>query len=228
MTAANTYLPSDPNPDRKALAFAGGVVRARLDADPQAYRVETDQAEIYAFADFLDPVECEEMIALIDKDARPSTLYDHGLGPSHRTSYSCDVDRDFHLVQMIERRISDCLGLAPDCGETMQGQRYLPGQEFRPHYDWFWTRAKYWKDERRRGGQRCWTTMIYLNAVEEGGETAFSRIGLSIPPQRGVLLAWNNATPEGRPNMAVLHAGTPVTRGVKHIITKWYRTRAWG
>jgi len=25
-----------------------------------------------------------------------------------------------------------------------------------------------------------------------------------------------------------MHAGTPVTEGVKYIITKWYRVRPWG
>ena len=35
------------------------------------------------------------------------------------------------------------------------------------------------------------------------------------------------ALPDGTPNMDTLHAGTPVTKGVKYVITKWYRTRPW-
>ena len=69
--------------------------------------------------------------------------------------------------------------------------------------------------------------MIYLNDVEEGGETTFPNLGVSVTPQQGALLAWNNASPDGSPNMATLHAASAVVRGVKYVITKWYRTRAW-
>lgn len=228
MTEVRRYDPSDPNPDRAALARVGRQVRERLGADPGAYRIPTDMAEVFAVRDFLDPAECDKVIALIDGSARPSTIYDHGHGPDFRTSYSGDVDRNDPFVRMIERRIDDCLGLDPSFGETMQGQRYAPGQQFKGHYDWFWTRTEYWQGESKRGGQRSWTAMIYLNDVEEGGDTEFSRIGLSVPPQRGVLLAWNNMTAEGSPNFETLHAGTPVVKGVKYVITKWYRTRKWG
>ena len=70
--------------------------------------------------------------------------------------------------------------------------------------------------------------MIYLCDVEEGGQTCFTRIGVSVPPQRGALLVWNNAAPDGSPNVDTLHAALPVIRGTKYVITKWYRTRPWG
>ena len=46
--------------------------------------------------------------------------------------------------------------------------------------------------------------------------------------ERGKLLVWNNNSPDGRPNEATMHAGTPVIKGTKYIITKWYRSRKWG
>jgi prolyl 4-hydroxylase len=70
--------------------------------------------------------------------------------------------------------------------------------------------------------------MAWLNAVEDGGETEFTDLGFSIPPQPGALLLWNNATPKGAPNPLTRHAGKPVLRGRKYIITKWFRTRRWG
>jgi prolyl 4-hydroxylase len=42
-----------------------------------------------------------------------------------------------------------------------------------------------------------------------------------------VLLIWNNALPDGRPNEGTMHAGMPVVKGVKYVITRWYRTRPW-
>ncbi|MBA4047314.1 MAG: oxygenase, partial [Sphingomonas sp.] len=34
-------------------------------------------------------------------------------------------------------------------------------------------------------------------------------------------------TADGRPNDLTLHEGMPVVRGVKYIITKWFRERSW-
>ena len=217
-----------PNPDRKALARVGEQVRARLLADPGVYRVPCDAVEMFTISNFLDAGECAAMMALIDDVAKPSHAYDLGFGTGYRTSYSGDVERSNSLVQMVERRIDDCLGLDPSFGEAVQGQRYAEGQEYRPHNDWFWPRTDYWKQERLHGGQRCWTAMIYLNEVEEGGETHFTRAHMSIPPQPGLLLMWNNAKPDGALNIDTMHAGEPVLRGTKYIITKWYRTRKWG
>lgn len=224
MTAAATY----PNPDKAALIRTGNAVRKRLSADSTIQRIPVNQAEIYAVSQFLSPAECEQLIAMIDGVAQPSRVFDHGYGANYRTSYSGDVVRDDPFVRMVERRIDDLLGIPHAFGETIQGQRYLPGQEFKPHMDWFFTKAAYWQEEARRGGQRCHTAMVYLNQVDEGGTTDFTRIGVSVPPQQGAMLLWNNFRADGTPNDDTMHAGTPVVRGVKYIITKWYRTRKWG
>lgn len=220
--------PPCPNPDQAAMKALGERVRARLAGDAEVERLPAEHAELWAVADFVSPAECDTLIAMIDRTAVPSQILDHGYNEVWRTSYSGDVDAYDPFVQMIERRIDDLLGIPHEWGETMQGQRYGEGQEFREHMDWFWTKAPYYSKEAKRGGQRSFTAMIYLNAVDEGGETAFINLGLSIPPQRGVLLIWNNAGLDGGLNQFTLHAGTPVVRGVKYVITKWYRTRTWG
>ena len=69
--------------------------------------------------------------------------------------------------------------------------------------------------------------MVYLNEVEAGGATEFRNLGISFDPQPGVLLLWNNATPEGAVNPEMLHAALQVENGVKYVITKWFRTREW-
>ena len=217
-----------PNPDKLALLRTGAHVRRRLDADPGAQKVPVDKAEIWAIANFIAPDECDRLIGLINRTAQPSAVLDHGNVGQWRSSYSGDVDPTDPFVQMIERRIDDLLGIPHEWGETFQGQRYQPGQEFKQHMDWFWTKAPYWKREAKRGGNRSFTAMAYLNDVEEGGTTDFINLGVSIPPQRGALIVWNNAAPDGALNQYTLHAGRPVVRGVKYVITKWYRTRKWG
>jgi prolyl 4-hydroxylase len=133
------------NPDRDALKTVGARVRRRLARDPAVKPIKTDLAEIYAGPEFLEPDECD----------------------------SGNFDRADPFVQMIERRIDDLLGMPNAWGETIQGQRYQPGQEFRHHCDWFRTDGTYWAQEEATGGQRSWTAMIYLNDVAEGGTTDF-------------------------------------------------------
>ena len=214
--------------DAVAIARLGTKVCARLEGDPSVHKVPVEQVAMYAVSEFLSPAECDRLIEMIDAVAQPSRVYDPDNQIKYRTSYSGDLDAGDSFVRMIERRISDLLGIDPAWGESVQGQRYLPGQEFLGHHDWFHVGSDYWPEEQARGGQRSWTAMVYLNDVEEGGRTEFPRIGVSIPPQRGLLLTWNNGLPNGLPNEDTLHAALPVTEGCKYVITKWFRTRKWG
>lgn len=215
-------------PDQTALARVGQTVRSRLAADDQVYRIETDVAELFAIGDFLSAAECTRLIEMIDPIAHPSHLYYMDYAAGFRTSYSGDLDPLDPFVAGISRRIDDVLGLPAAYGEAVQGQRYMPGQQFKPHNDWFYPTEDYWKLERKRGGQRSWTAMAFLNDVEQGGETHFVNVGIKIQPKAGVLLLWNNALPDGTPNEGTLHAGCPVEAGTKYVITRWYRTRNWG
>jgi prolyl 4-hydroxylase len=215
-------------PDQTELARIGETVRRRLAVDPSVYRVPVERAEIFAVGGFLSPDECGRMIAAINRVARPSDVYHSVEQAQFRTSYSGDLDAGDSFIRMVERRLGDLTALDLAWGETIQGQRYHPGQEFRAHYDWFDIEADYWQDERDVGGQRSWTGMIYLNDVEEGGTTEFPLLDIRIEPQAGALILWNNALPDGRPNPDVLHAALPVVRGVKYVITKWFRAREWG
>ncbi|MEP6091846.1 MAG: 2OG-Fe(II) oxygenase [Erythrobacter sp.] len=214
-------------PDQDALRRMGTKVRERLAANPQAYQIESDKAELFAIGDFLTPAECQRLCLMVDDTARPSSLHEVAYDSGFRTSYSGDLNPHDSFVKEISQRIDDVLGVNSIVGEPIQGQRYALGQEFKPHNDWFYTSEKYWLGERKRGGQRSWTAMVFLNDVEQGGETHFTDIGIKVEPKTGVLLIWNNALPDGSPNEGTIHAGTPVLKGTKYIITKWYRTRAW-
>lgn len=212
-------------PDKDALARVGRTVRKQLDSDPRAEKISGEKAEIYAIQEFLTAEECKKLMMIIDVVAQPSQLYEGTEREGYRTSYSGNFNPSDPLVKTISARIDKALGLPAQLGETMQGQRYMAGQQFKPHHDFFHTTESYWPGEKKRGGQRSWTAMLYLNQVEAGGATAFVNVGIQVPPKPGVLLTWNNASPDGVPNEDTLHAGTPVQQGVKYVITKWYRTR---
>lgn len=205
----------------------GGEVATRLDRDPRAQRVETDHAQVYWIADFLTPDQCAALIQLIDTNRRPSTTLSVEGQEGFRTSESCDMDRWSPKVRPIDEAIADLLGVPHENGETMQGQRYAPGQQFKAHHDYFHADQPYYQGVTRDGGQRTWTAMIFLNAVTEGGATWFPQAGFRVEPAPGLLLAWNNMKPGGEPNVSTLHEGMAVVRGTKYIVTKWFREGRW-
>ncbi|OYY89721.1 MAG: oxygenase [Sphingomonas sp. 28-66-16] len=216
-----------PRTSSPVRARIGADVAARLDADPAVSRVEIADVQVYFRDDFLDMQTCRRLTALIDSNRRPSTLLADRPEENFRTSESCDMDRWSPDVRPIDERIAALLGLDPALGETMQGQRYAPGQQFRAHHDFFFETESYWHKVRQDGGQRTWTAMVYLNDVTEGGATWFPRAGIRVAPKRGLLLAWNNMSADGSPNQLTLHEGMPVVKGVKYIVTKWFREQSW-
>jgi prolyl 4-hydroxylase len=224
---AASVAPDCPEPDQGRLRKLGRKVRARLDANKSVRRIPVANAEVWAVGQFFDAVECGRLISIIDEVAKPSVAPGYSYSSGLRTSYSGDVDPLDPFICALQQRIDKLLGIDPAHGETIQGQRYEAGQEFKQHTDWFPPGSPIVDRERQFGGQRAFTAMAYLNTVEEGGETDFPHLDIAIAPRPGTLLIWNNADPQGVPNPWTIHAGLPVTRGVKYIITKWYRARKW-
>lgn len=204
------------------------AVSHRLLAVEGMVRVPTPVLELFVLRDFLSEEECRGLIRLINARRKPSPLFADHPDPEFRTSETCLFRRDDPLVRGIERRIAELMGLPPDHGEALQGQRYATGQQFKPHHDYLRPGQPYWQRQQHVGGQRTWTAMAYLNVPGEGGETVFPYARLAIPPRRGSLLAWNNLDPAGAPNPGTLHQGMPVIRGEKYIVTRWFREYRWG
>lgn len=205
----------------------GAAVRARLLEDPRTQPRGGHRADLFTVPGFVSPQDCRKLIAVIEGEIRPSTLFDDdAIWRGIRTS-STHYFRDLPLPARLGTRIDALLGLDRALAEPMQGQRYRAGEEYRHHSDHFRVERDHWQRERMRGGQRTWTAMLYLNAVEAGGATDFPRLDLAIQPEPGLLVAWNNMDHRGRPNPALFHAGMPVSAGVKYVITQWYRLEPW-
>jgi prolyl 4-hydroxylase len=212
------------SPHRAAI---GRKVSRKLARNPMVSRIDTPKLDIYGRHDFLSADECAGMRALIDADAEPSTLFSGSANADYRTSESCNLSPGEPLVQTVTARITGLMGLDPLTGETLQGQRYAPRQEYKVHCDYFPVATDYWPRMRATGGQRCWTAMIYLNDVAEGGETHFPWCEFMVPPLQGMILMWNNLNADGSPNENSLHAAKPVVSGTKYVVTKWFRERRW-
>ncbi len=207
---------------------AGESSAARLLAQPGVKRVPTDKLELLQCRDFAPLDLCQRLIALIEAGRRPSTLADAGDDHYFRTSETCDLAPDHPAVCEVEALLAQLSGIDPAHGEPLQGQRYDVGQEFKPHCDYFNPGGQDWERYCSVSGQRSWTFMVYLNDVEAGGATRFKCIGKTFRPETGKLLCWNNRRPEGRENPNTLHQGMKVRKGLKYVITKWYREKPWG
>jgi prolyl 4-hydroxylase len=135
------------------------------------------------------------------------------------------MDHGNPVVAAIYGRLCQLLRVDASHGERMQGQRYETSQRFKPHHDFIRTDRPNWKIQKKMGGQRTWTAMIFLNEPVAGGCTGFPLADLSFTPRRGTLLAWNNLLPDNSPNEFSLHEGCAVEAGAKYLVTQWFRER---
>ncbi len=191
---------------------------------PRAWRLDTPLAQLYDIPDLLSQSECQDVIDAINGSLQPSTVTRGSR--DYRTSRTCHLRQNSpDLAARLDQRFADLVGVDPRLSEPIQGQRYDPGEYFKEHTDWFSPGTKEFDEHTRQGGQRTWTVMIYLNAVERGGETCFKRLGRCFTPLPGFGLAWNNLQADGTPNPFTLHEAMPVEEGHKWVITKWFRSQ---
>ena len=195
----------------------------------KAERINYPFTQIYFCRNFLTDYECKELINCINHSTRKSTLAndkDEIVTSDYRTSETADLHYfPADLIFNIDNKLEDLTELDPFLGEAMQAQKYTPGQYYKEHWDFFPPREK--KQHKvycEWMGQRTWTTMMYLNNVEEGGETYFKHLNLKIKPEPGLLLAWNNLYRDGKPNYKTMHEALPPIKGDKYVITKWWRS----
>lgn len=196
---------------------------------PHIRQVATPKAQVFTWENFLPAQACANVIALIETELRKSTTTDDFADPKIRTSSSSDIGRmGSALVMKIDEMMAEGLGIHWSYADITQAQRYEPTQEYKAHYDYFEPGTREYRVHCEERGQRTWTFMVYLNDVEEGGDTRFRRLEKSFRPRQGMAVIWNNLNPDGSVNPNTIHHGTKVREGRKYIITKWFRERGWG
>ena len=138
------------------------------------------------------------------------------------------------LVQCIESRALTFQGWpANTFVERLWTQRYNVSGHYAPHYDW---------GSAGRDARRASSFMVYLRGEAEGcegGGTEFpmlerkgrewcefvecdgERDGVAFRPRKGAAVFWLNFDEEGRGVKETVHAGLPVTKGVKIGLNIW-------
>jgi ribosomal protein L16 Arg81 hydroxylase len=190
-------------------------------------QIATEKLQLYTLDHFLSDEECDALIHIINTNLRPSTVTTYIEG--FRTSYSSDLaPLKLPLVEAIDKKISNALGIQLSYSEGIQAQKYSVGQEFKPHTDYFEPHTKEYEEHASKRGNRTWTFMIYLNRTPKGGGTRFTHIDKTFYPQKGTAVIWNSLHRDGRVNVDTMHWGMPIEEGEKYIITKWFRERSDG
>ena len=215
-------------PFRKKPLFINYLNFYNLKIHPAAKRIPFPLTQIYSFDNFLNKDECHELVQIADRIAEKSSVSNPNGGVKYghaRTSSTADMDCTSNkIVPYIDMKICNILGIKSSLGESIQIQKYLPGQYYKQHadyYSWFTPEHKIYTEWM---GQRTWTFMVYLNDVMTGGETVFENLDLKIKPKEGMAIFWNNLLPLGIPNGKTTHEALAPISNNKYVITKWFRS----
>lgn len=238
----------DLSEDERTAAIQQGARRQRYQASPirlisqlPRFTVADREVELAAVMSnpniavirgLLSDEECDEVIRLSRGKMKASQVVDRESGGSYessvRRSEGSHFDRgENELVRRIEARLSALVDLPVNRGEPLQILHYGPGGEYKAHQDFFEPKDPGSAVLTRVGGQRIGTVVMYLNDVPEGGETAFPDIGFSAKPIKGSAVYFEYQNADGQLDYRCLHAGMPVIRGDKWIMTKWLRERPY-
>ena len=142
---------------------------------------------VHHYEGMLSLAQCDRLVRLVATKMGACELH----GNSHtRSSSGCWLPRfdsprahwqalgasreDVEVVREIDVLLSGACGLPPSHGEPAQVLRYLPGQRYDVHPDFFDPEDAY---SLANGGQRLYTCLVYLTTVPAaaGGATFFPR-----------------------------------------------------
>ena len=140
------------------------------------------------------------------------------LSSKYRTSSSSFLDDDV-IISKLRNSVCELCSFNKKNSENFQYVKYEVGQEYAPHYDAFHV-DEISKDGRKK--QRVITNIIYLNDEFIGGETCFPQLDISIKPEAGIIISFENCIAETTYlNPFSLHQSKPILSGEKHILTLW-------
>lgn len=120
-------------------------------------------------------------------------------------------------VKKLSDKIEKVTSIPQGNYESFQILKYNEGQFYRSHHD----------SSSSKGasivGHRVLTFFLYLNDVEEGGETGFTNLGIDVKPKGGRALVWSsvlNEDPE-ESDLRMFHEAKAVVRGTKMAANHW-------
>src|SRR5262249_45054915 len=195
-----------------------------IDAGDRGVRIlfALNAPRVVLFGGLLSAEECDEMVRLATPKLTRSTVVNAATGAydvhEARTSRGAHFERrENELVPRIEERIAELTSRQAKTGEPTKILHYVPGAEYKPHFDYFDPKLPGNDKVLSMGGQRIATLIMYLNDVESGGSTIFPEIGLDVLPHKGNAVFFAYSSERGELDNRTLHGGSPVATGEKGI-----------
>ncbi|WP_226618164.1 2OG-Fe(II) oxygenase [Cytobacillus firmus] len=199
--------------------------------DHAGNKIITEDREIHIIAKFAEPLivvlgnvlsdeECDQLIQQSkDRMQRSKVANSLEVDELRTSSSTFFVEGENELVARIEKRVSQIMNIPVEHGEGLQILNYKIGQEYKAHYDFFSSTS------RAASNPRISTLVMYLNDVEQGGETYFPKLNLSVSPQKGTAVYFEYFYNDQNLNDLTLHGGAPVVIGDKWAATQWMRRK---
>ncbi|WP_139339623.1 2OG-Fe(II) oxygenase [Bacillus dakarensis] len=191
-------------------------------------KIITDDREINIIARLEEPLivilgnvlsneECDELIRFSEDRLQRSKIANALEVDEQRSSSSMFFQEgENEVVARVEKRVSQIMGIPVEHGEGLQVLNYKVGQEFKAHFDFF---------SSANANPRISTLVMYLNDVEQGGETYFPKLNFSVSPQKGMAVYFEYFYNDQTLNDLTLHGGAPVIIGDKWAATQWMRRK---
>jgi len=192
-------------------------------------KIKTEDREINVVARLEEPLivvlenvlsveECDRLIELSkDKMNRSKIGVTHEVNEIRTSSSMFFQENEYDIITKIEKRISTIMNIPVEHGEGIQILKYTPGQEYKAHFDFFKSSSIAAKNN------RISTIILYLNDVEQGGETYFPGLNFSVFPRKGMAVYFEYFYNDKNLNELTLHGGAPVVTGEKWVATQWMR-----
>jgi len=188
-------------------------------------KVVSTKPRVIVIENLMSEFECNHVMGLGKEVVARSTVGDSNTAfqSNTRTSLNGWLARSSSKVlDHMFSRFADVLGLSDEqlqhnrCAEELQVVKYAPGQEYTPHHDFGYS---------GKPNQRFLTLLMYIHPPKEGGATSFPKAyggrGLQLRPPMGSAVLFYSMTPDGNADDLSLHAGMPVTSGVKWVCNLW-------
>jgi len=188
-----------------------------IDTHSIAAAVLNEEPLIMKFDHVLSEDECQSLIEAASPRLQRSKLANKEVSQIRTSSGMFFDENESTFLAGIEKRIASLMHVPIAHAEGLQVLHYEPGQQFKAHYDFFGS------GHSSSPNNRISTLVIYLNDVEEGGDTTFPHLGVAVKPMKGSAVYFEYFYSEQTINDLTLHCGEPVIRGEKWIATQWMR-----
>ena len=210
--------------DEASRAQADTLAAMELDAQgdpaqPPVAQQLLQSPRVWKFPSFLSESECRYLRAMAKPLLQPSVVVHPQTGqmiqdPVRRSTVAMfPFVEENPVIHAINRRIAAATSTTYEQGEPLQILSYRRGEEYRQHSDAL----------PGEPNQRVLTFLVYLNDGYEGGETRFPSADFAFRGATGDGLLFANVDRSGQPDRAAVHAGCPVDKGRKMLLSKWIR-----